>query len=519
MTTKRKPMLDLTWIPMAVRLLTAASLFGVCIVLYSCVGNDAYRVDDLEQNALKNKTQWRQKSEAFEASDLSKTSWWEGFGDPQLTRLIREAVEGNIDLRIAGLRLENAGISVRESGAGRWPNATLSGNYSWSRSQSELEVAEEVEDADSEEGVFEEIEYESEIRSNEYEYMNLGINLSWELDIWGRKKKGVLASRSAYREKEANYRAARLKLMAEVAAAYFELRQKDQEIRIVTEQLADQVQRLDIYERQYREGIVPEWKVLRQRSEVKMARVELSQIEGERRRLENRIATLLGRPAGTRQIPVKHSLDVLSIPKIPSGLPADLLSRRPDIIAARHRAEAAFHRVGEARAARLPTIQLTANGGLASNALSSFLDQWTLGLAPSLMMPLFDAGARKARVERNVVQQKIAEQEYGRVVLQSFEEVENLLTRIHTESRRYRATEQKSRLMDRIRRQTAAKFEMGLLSQLELMDIDRERYASKRSMARMKRNLLDGMTSLWKAMGGGWTSHEKSAGTFASGEH
>jgi len=477
-------------------------ILAVIAFLAACVGDDAYRIEPLQKRALGGKTSWRQETAAFSQKAATGRSWWQEFNDPMLTRLIRDVETANLDLRIATHRIRSAGITLREEKAGQWPTASFTGNFSWSRHRNEIEAADDIEAVSS--GVVPVVEYETDLVTDEYKYINLGINVSWELDLWGRKQRAYRATLADYAASQANRIAARLKVISEVALAYIELRQRDRDIRIVVEQIEDHRERLDILEDQYEAGIVPQWRLLRQLAELNTAAGELTDIKGARRQLEHRIATLLGQPAGAVAVPDTGDRNPLSPIGIPAGLPSDLLARRPDIIAAAHRVESAYQRVGEARAARLPTLSLSGNGGLASNSLSNLLEQWTLGLAPNLLMPIFDAGARKARVETNEIRLEIAEDEYRRVVLQGLEEVENLLTRRHTARRQYEILEKRIDLLKQVRNQTHARFREGLLSQLEVLDMDRELFGARRALNGVRRRLMDNTIALWKSLGGGW---------------
>ncbi len=164
----------------------------------------------------------------------------------------------------------------------------------------------------------------------------------------------------------------------------------------------------------------------------------------------------------------------------------------------------AHHRVGESKAARFPSISLTGNAGLASSYLSTLLRQWTMGITPTISFPVFDGGNQKSQIVSNQIQLDIAEDEYRKTVMKAFEEVENALTDMESRLKEKEILEEKVKSMREVRSQTIAKFEMGLLSQLELLDIERELYSSEKSLLAIHRSLLDDSVTLYKALGGGW---------------
>ena len=186
------------------------------------------------------------------------------------------------------------------------------------------------------------------------------------------------------------------------------------------------------------------------------------------------------------------------------GLPSDLLNRRPDIIAAEYRILEATNRVGEAEAARLPSISLTSNGGYASNALNNLLSQWTLGIAPKIDLPIFDSGRRKARVEASQARTETAVNTYLKTAMTAFEEVENSLVNLASRKRQKIVLQEKTNSLSQVRSQILQKLEMGLISQLEILDLEEELFQSEKSLLLIDRQLLDDTVILYKALGGGW---------------
>jgi NodT family efflux transporter outer membrane factor (OMF) lipoprotein len=244
---------------------------------------------------------------------------------------------------------------------------------------------------------------------------------------------------------------------------------------------------------------------MRQESESNEMEKKRSDLEQSRRKLENKIAILLGRAPGELKIPDTKNSRPPEIIQVPPGLPSELLANRPDIIAAEYRVEKAYHQIGEARAARLPSISLSGQAGFASATLSTLLQQWTLGLTPLINFPVFDGGASKIRVERNKIQADIAEKEYRQTVFRAFEEVENTLMELASRHQQKNILEKKRDILKVIYAQTDEKLQMGLITQQELMDIQREFLNTEKTLLETERSLLDNTVKLCKALGGGWS--------------
>jgi NodT family efflux transporter outer membrane factor (OMF) lipoprotein len=448
----------------------------------------------LFEEAFREKKAW--KAQAASPAQIIQPDWWTQFGDPYLDYLIGEAVSHSFDLKIALRRIQEAGLNIKDAKARLMPSVSSSSSASFSQYTQQIPDVSDIRNLTDTKMLLERLNSQ---------YFNTGMNISWELDLWGKKKREYLVSTAGYEESKALYRAEYLKVVSELAQSYFELRQKDREIEIADKLREDHLKRLAIYQNQYAEGIIPEWKVLRQKAELENARKELADLEQNRKSVENRIASYLGKPAGEFSIPKAETREFMQIVRVPAGLPAELLSRRPDIIAAKYRVIKSYHQSEESKLTWLPTVSLTGNGGLASSAVSALLRQWTLGFTPNISFPVFDGGSSKNRSDISQLQLANAEDEYRKTVMKAFEEIENTLITLHGQTRQKEILEEKRLTMKRIQEQTRAKFEKGLISQLEVSDIDRELYSTEKSLIAAHRSLSDNTVTLFKALGGGWS--------------
>jgi NodT family efflux transporter outer membrane factor (OMF) lipoprotein len=422
------------------------------------------------------KEQWSTQS-----STLGSISprWWSAFGDQYLNELIESAVAGSIDLQIAAGRIERAEALIGTAGARRLPIIGGSGAAEYG------------------------IQSSSGGSTSSTESYGLGVGLNWEIDVWGKLKKGVAAAEAEYKASGADWRSAYLVLVSEAATEYFRLRQMDEQIHLYQRSLENSERTLSLYSIRAEEDYVGRDVVLRQQAEVRRLQRELQDLERQRVIVENGLAVLTGKPAGELSIPSQRMRDKLQAVEVPAGLPADLLTRRPDILAAEYRVLAAYNLVGKARLDRLPSIALTTSGGSASASIGDLLTQWFLGAGPVISVPLFDPG-RRAEVEVRQADLKIASDQYRSVVIRAFQEVEDVLVNLSSRRMQQAIADQAVADLQNVRDISIAKLDEGLISQLEVLETERSLLQSEQAALSLHFSLLNDTVTLFKALGGGW---------------
>ncbi|MDM0025434.1 TolC family protein [Variovorax saccharolyticus] len=322
--------------------------------------------------------------------------WLAAFEDPALTALVNEALAYNADLRVAAARVEQAAGYVKVASGALLPSVGVVGlGGGKSGGGGGLE------------GVF--------------------LNASLELDVWGRLRYGREASREQSAAVEADYAYARQSLAAMVVKAWFLAVQAGMQRVIAQDALGSSETLLRMADDRFRVGNGSAQAVAQARASVGPYRDTLKQIDFAREQARRSLELLLGRyPAA--EIAVADRLPPMP-PPLPVGMPSELLERRPDVVAAERRVAAAFARVGEAKAAQLPRISLTAGGSNVSSDLIELKDVsspvWSLGV--NLIAPIYQGGALRAQVEIRSAEQKQAVAEYARVGQKAFGEVENAL--------------------------------------------------------------------------------------------
>ncbi len=415
----------------------------------------------------------------IDAAEVIRPDWWQGFGDEYLDNLVAAALDENFDLKIASARLDKAGIEFRKARFPLTPTVGIAPTASIQRAKTEPNPATTTRNAEL-----------------------LGASLNWEIDIWGKIRKGVLAEKAAYMGVEMDWRATYLALVANVAERYFQIRLLDEQIKQQRATRRQNQRLLEIYEAQYREGLIPKTKILSQKSELNSLSKQLLDLERSRAETELVVATLLGKPAGSFSVPIAYLSETVNPVEVPLVLPADLLSRRPDVLRAEYALLQAHHLVGRARLARLPTLSLTAGATTGSSLTNILLNSWTFGLATSFAS-LFDRNVH-IDVPLNEAEVQVRTEQYRQIVLRAFEEVEVAL--LNLKSRKAQMRELKAQIdnLKIVRDVQQERLKEGLVSQLELFETERSLLnAQQNVLAEYQATLLE-TVKLYKALGGGW---------------
>ena len=345
---------------------------------------------------------WTAPAGAAGTAGAVASAWLATFRDPQLDSLVEEALRYNPDLRVAATRVEQAASYVKVAGATLLPqvNALARGGGALSGDSSGLE--------------------------------GLGVFANWELDLWGRVRAGREAARDQYTSAALDAEYARQSLAALVAKSWFLATEARMQKAIAEEMVGSSEKQLALAQDRLRIGRGDEYDVALSKANLATFRDSVRSLDLAHQQAVRALEALAGRyPAAALQVPAQ----LATVPgPVPVGMPSELLERRPDVIAAERRVAAAFYRVEEAKAARLPRISLTAAVSSISSELFVLKDRdnpvWSAGA--SISAPLFTGGALQGQVEVRTAEQKQALAEYGRVGARAFGEVENALSSAFT---------------------------------------------------------------------------------------
>lgn len=422
------------------------------------------------------------------AGDLS--SWWRTLNDPLLSELVEEALRGSPDLRSARAKVREARARRGVAAAGFFPDVTASGNYRRSRSS---------EDTGS---------------GDTRELFSAGFDAGWELDVFGGVRRGVEAAEADLESSEANLQDTRVTLVAETALNYMEVLTQRILLGIARDNLASQTETLQLTTWRAQAGLVSSQDVEQARTSREQTRALIPRLEIGLAEAEHRLDILLGKTPGTLHARLAAAGGLPAVPeKIAVGIPADTLRRRPDVRSAERKLAAETARVGIAEAARYPSFTLSGSIGLEALTLSALGNSGsaTYSLLAGITSPIFNAGRLRSQVE---IQDAVREQalvNYEKTVLGALQDVENALVTLARTNERGEALSNAlaaARTAEKLARQ---RYSSGLIDFQSVLDTQRTVLTVEESLASNRSNGVLALISLYKALGGGWSSSTETA--------
>lgn len=416
--------------------------------------------------------------------------WWTLFDDPALERLVDEALRHNQDLRLAVARVDEARALARVADAERYPALDAQGTVDRSRRS---------------ESTASQFPAGTPLTTDNY---RATLNASYELDLWGRVRNANEAARAELLATQAAQETVRLAVAADVAQAYFSLVALDAQIAATARLLELRLDDLELQKVRYRQGLIAEFELKQLEAEVAANRAELPALQRSREVEEAALTVLLGRsPRAVMESRVQPAAEAPPPPLVvPEGLPSDLLLRRPDVAAAEQRLIAANARIGVARAQLFPGVKLTGYLGSESASLSDLFTGpagiWQL--AAGLTQPIFQGGRLFGEVEATEARQRQAVAEYQKAVQNAFRDVRQALAR-QTRSREiFEAEGERIAALQDTLRLARTRYELGISSQLEVLDAERNLLRAAVSREAALRDQRNAVTDLVRALGGGW---------------
>jgi NodT family efflux transporter outer membrane factor (OMF) lipoprotein len=422
-------------------------------------------------------------------------TWWTSFGSPELRSLVAEALAGSPDLAIATERVRQAEAQVRVAGASLFPVLRADAGAA-SRRTGNTSGGKAVTDNTG----------------------NVNLTASYELDLWGKNRAGVHSAQSSAAATAFDRDTAQVTLVSGVATSYFDVLALRTRLAIARQNLAIAQQVLDLVSARARNGAASQLDVSRQEATVLSQQASLLPLEQQERQTLAALAVLIGRsPEG---FDVQGTgIGGLTVPAIDPGLPAPLLVRRPDLASAEAQLAAANADVAAARAAMLPSITLTGTAGLASTALTSLASGGitaAVGIAASLLQPIFDGG--RLRGQKAIAESRERElvETYRKAILAAFEDVEQALAGTSRLGQQEQLqSEVEARSQDALRL-AQIRYRAGADDLLTVLDAQRTLFAAQDQLAQIQLNRLQAAVSLYKALGGGWSTSDAVATTAKS---
>lgn len=442
---------------------------------------------------------------------LPEARWWEEFRNDELNGLIERALQSNHDVRRAASRVMEGRATLVASGAGLYPQVNLQSQYS--RIEISKNTLAGLALASSQRigpQVF-------ATPGTGFDLWNGAADLRWELDLWGRIRRGVEAASAEAVALEDDHRAVALALISDLGQGYFRLRELDEQVAIAEKNLALRKDSLSIIESRAKVGLASELDVKRAEVLVAESAAQIPEL-GRLRAVElHHLEVLCGASPGTLTIPPKPLREAVAQPEIPVGLPSQLLERRPDILQAERTLIAANARIGEARAYFFPSVSITGQGGLQSVDFTNWFsgNSRTYTIGPSITLPIFLGGTNVARLDAAEARYEQMLESYQQTILNAFREVADLLVSIRAR------TEQRDRQREQVQAAMVAlelaqiRYREGLVNYLDVLEAERGVLNTEMLLVQTDRARLTDMVGLFKALGGGWEA-EQSGGQAGS---
>lgn len=410
-------------------------------------------------------------------------SWWEDFGDLQLTALIARAQTNNLDIYQAAARVREADARVRQAGSALLPtvglNASATSFYGLANGVSQHET----------------------------DY-GAAFGVSYDLDFWGKNRDALNSAKAGGAASAADRATVALTVTAGVATTYFQLLALDDRIAIAKSDLASSQAILDIVQRRVRAGYAATADLTQQRASMAAQQALLPSLEQQALETRSALALLMGLPPENFTLQPARLADI-TIPAVRPGLPSQLLTRRPDIVAAEANLAGAHADLAVARKAYLPDLSLTANGGAAYPALAAAIQTLPgFGLAAnggaSLAQAIFDGGKIEGRINETKAREDELLGAYRAAVIAAFSDVENALGNVAHLSQQQAALERQVAQTNKVLISAQRKYAAGYTDFLAVTDAQRSLYAARDQLADIRRARLSAFVTLFKALGGGW---------------
>ena len=439
-----------------------------------------------------------EKASAGTTAGPVEEKWWQTLDDPQLSGLIERAVRNNLDLQIATQRLLEARAARRISRADLLPSVDASASFDRTRGGFQggnIHVGNNPGAS-------------SLIAPFDTTIFRAGFDASWELDLFGGKRKALKAATAEVCASEESRRDVLVSLLGEVASSYAELRGAQRRLAITRNNIELQRDSLGLTRTRADAGLGNRLDVERQQAQLETSESLAPALQIEVAQGIHRMSVLIGEaPSALRQELEPEKALPLAPPEVPVGLPADLLRRRPDLRQADAEMEAALARVGAAKADLFPKILLTGSAGRQSTDFPGF----TLGggnffsIGPAITLPIFSGGRIRANIEVRKQQLQEALTSYRRSILSALQETEDSLAAYGREQ------ERRQRLASAVQSsQTATQlatelYTRGLSDFLTVLEAQRDQLAAEDALAVSDTATLTDLVALYKALGGGWT--------------
>lgn len=486
-----------------------------CLTIAGCTVGPDFEHPKTATPDVFERTQTAQASSRTVEADFNP-DWWTLFDDPVLNALEKRLADDNLDVAAASARLRQSRAEQRVAGAAGLP--TLDGAASYNRergsengilsllgvtpSQSQPQSA----SGNAPLGVS---GMPGSKGSPAYNLYQAGFDASWELDIWGRVRRGVEAASALSDASFEDRNAILLSARAELARDYIDLRDTQSLLEITKQNLDIARDAVRLTKIRVREGVTTDLDVANASAQMETIESLIPTLESRRDTTINAIGVLLGEQPGALRNMLSDARDVPKLPEqVPVGFPSELAARRPDIKKADAQLHAATASIGMAKADFYPRISLNGSAGFQSLQLSSLAD-WASGqfvIGPSITFPIFEGGRLKGTLQLREAQQQEAAILYKRTVLEAWREVDDALLVYDAEQRRRDRLASAVSLNERALGVAQQRYKAGALDYLDVLNVQKQLLAAQSDLERSKATAAENLITLCKSLGGGWES-------------
>ncbi|WP_343710993.1 efflux transporter outer membrane subunit [Kosakonia radicincitans] len=427
-----------------------------------------------ESNAYRNKT-----------SDLA---WQKFFDDDTLKLLIGLSLKNNRDLRVAALNIESARAQYRIERAALLPTIEANGSQTSAHLPGNLYST----------------QTSGPVSYQQYE-ANLGVT-SWEIDFFGRLRSLKAQALENYLSTEATAHATQISLVSAVVSGYLTLCADKDLLNVATDTAKSQRKTYDLTKQRYAMDIANEQDVVQAETSLRSAEAEVYQYTRQVKQDTNALQLLLGTNIPANIVENATLLKAWNFPALPDGISSEVLTNRPDIIAAEHTLKAANANIGAARAAFFPTISLTASGGSASDSLGHLLEGGTAAwsFVPSISVPIFDGGKNKANLDVAEISKRIEIANYEKAIQQAFKEVSDALAGQATYKHELAARVQDTAANQRYYTLANSRYQEGVDGYLNVLVAERSLFQARKTEISTRLSEITQQVTLYKVLGGGW---------------
>ncbi|MGH6648529.1 efflux transporter outer membrane subunit [Aquabacterium sp.] len=470
------------------RALRPVACAALVATLAACASGPDYQRPTMDvPSAFKEAEGWQ----VTQPADLASPGpWWSVYGDAQLDQLVAQVALNNQTVSAAEASVRQAQAALGAADAAYLPTVSADASSTRSRSSANGNNA-NGNQANGQGG---------RVTTSH----RVALSANWEIDLWGRLRRGAEAGRAEVQASQADLQAALLSAQSALVESYLQLRVNEAQQALMKQSLENNEKAVRITRNRFDAGVADRADVLAVESQWQATQAQAIDLRAQRAQLEHAMALLVGKAPAQFSLPVTGVVPAL--PGVPLALPATLLQRRPDIAAAERRVASANAQIGVAQAAFFPALTLGASTGFQSNTWSQILTApnriWSVG--PALAATLFDGGARQAQKDQTVAAYDRTVAQYREAVLTGFQEVEDSLATLAVLKEEAEVQRQANASAQESLQLTLNQYQAGTVGLLNVLTSQTSALAQSRTVLDLAGRRLVASASLLKALGGGW---------------